>query len=616
MNCPACGADNREGANFCRMCGELIPEHPQDQPTVTGKDIDLVPEEPAASADDVAVSNKDLNLAVETATAAPADGPPATEVPEVLAEHLDVGLPEGASGEPEALSGVQAEDASLGRELVPEAEPAEDPSEGSEVKVEVIEDALDQPVPGTRLAAEAPKVEELGLPTPLVAPGPTVPGEVESSKVEASLAKGTETLPGEPVAQTTVAEALAEANAETQLAESTGEARDRTAFPEPVESGNLMLLAPGTVIGGRFQIVGALDDEEDETLYLAHDLLRCWQCGFQDNEPDDAFCAQCGASRERRAQVRLLEVQSKEADPSGGEAVAARISHEGRHYLLLAEPEAAPEAESGSKAPDAPRTIRLLVGQHSDAGQVRELDEDSLLALTLAPTYESRTGPVLGLFAVADGMGGHEGGEVASKMALQVLADGVLRGIVLPALADEVILEEEVIARLHQATVNANDAVYLARQKRGNDMGTTLTTALVRDDRLFLAHVGDCRAYRWSADGLQQLTTDHSLVASMIASGQATREEIYTHPHRSVIYRCVGDQPVVEVDTDVVALVPGDRIIVCCDGLWEMVRDEGIEDVMMQEADPQAACELLVDHANAAGGDDNISVIIVQVESV
>jgi protein phosphatase len=254
------------------------------------------------------------------------------------------------------------------------------------------------------------------------------------------------------------------------------------------------------------------------------------------------------------------------------------------------------------------------MGYASDVGQVRELDEDSLLAVTLAPTYESQTGPVLGLYAVADGMGGHEGGEIASKLALQVLAGDVLQSIILPELAGEGVAEDDVVAHLRQATINANDAVYLARKKRANDMGTTLTTVLVRDDQLFVAHVGDCRAYRWDASGLQQLTADHSLVASMIASGQAAPEEIYTHPHRSVIYRCIGDQPVVEVDTEVLPLASGDRIIVCCDGLWEMVRDEGIEDVMLREADPQSACELMVDHANAAGGDDNISVIVIQVE--
>jgi serine/threonine protein phosphatase PrpC len=160
----------------------------------------------------------------------------------------------------------------------------------------------------------------------------------------------------------------------------------------------------------------------------------------------------------------------------------------------------------------------------------------------------------------------------------------------------------------------ANDAVYLARQKRGNDMGTTLTTALIRDDRLFLAHVGDCRAYRWNAQGLEQLTVDHSVVAGMVSRGEAAPEEIYTHPHRSVIYRCIGDRPTVEVDADILPLSVGDRIILCCDGLWEMVRNEGVEDVMLQESSPQRACDLLVKHANLAGGEDNISVIIVQVE--
>ena len=131
-----------------------------------------------------------------------------------------------------------------------------------------------------------------------------------------------------------------------------------------------------------------------------------------------------------------------------------------------------------------------------------------------------------------------------------------------------------------------------------------------------MAHVGDCRAYRWNADGLEQLTTDHSVVASMVASGQAKPEEIYTHPHRSVIYRCIGDQPRSRWTPTSCRLAPGDRLVVCCDGLWEMVRNEGIEDVMMQESDPQAACDLLVSRANVAGGDDNISVIVVQVEAV
>jgi len=99
----------------------------------------------------------------------------------------------------------------------------------------------------------------------------------------------------------------------------------------------------------------------------------------------------------------------------------------------------------------------------------------------------------------------------------------------------------------------------------------------------------------------------------MVASGQITADEIYTHPQRSIVYRSIGDRPAVEVDTGVWPLASGDRLIACSDGLWEMLRNEGIQDGMMAEADPQAACDLLVSRANAAGGDDNISVVVVQV---
>jgi protein phosphatase len=109
------------------------------------------------------------------------------------------------------------------------------------------------------------------------------------------------------------------------------------------------------------------------------------------------------------------------------------------------------------------------------------------------------------------------------------------------------------------------------------------------------------------------LTTDHSIIASMIAAGTAQPDEIYTHPQRSVIYRCVGDQPTVEVDTRSVSIAPGDRLLFCCDGLWEMIHEEGIRDMLLSEPDPQRACEVMVEQANLAGGSDNISVIIVQL---
>ncbi len=270
------------------------------------------------------------------------------------------------------------------------------------------------------------------------------------------------------------------------------------------------------------------------------------------------------------------------------------------------------EVKQDAAMQNVQQTMRLVVGYKSDTGQVRELDEDSLFVLTMSCTYKSVVHQ-LGLFVVADGMGGHEGGEIASQVAMQALAQTLLRNVFASELAGDSLSAEAIQNWMVKAIRRANDRVYLERQRRENDMGTTVTAAFVEDWTLYLAHVGDCRAYRWGEDGLQQLTADHSIVAGMVAAGTVEPEEIYTHPQRSVIYRCIGDHPTVEVDTSTLPLSPGDRLILCCDGLWEMLRNEGIEDVMLRESDPQTACDIMVEQANLAGGTDNISVIVVQL---
>lgn len=564
MKCPACGADNREGARFCRGCGlrlledEARPKIETENLPVEGTLGEAEPEDREA---EEAMHGK---AASEEGTE--------TEVVELPAED----------SEPEAQAGDEA-----GVAAITEAGPEEFDTQPERAGI-APDSIVVQTEEQTTADAEADSEEK-----------PSTHTLVESSE-------GQDLAPPKPLGEDEIAK-------ETE-SEPVFEAMDDV-FAFWREEGELMTpVAPDTVIEGRFVVVEALDVQERDIFYLAHDLKRCWQCGYDENDPEGAFCARCGVLMDHRPEVRLLEVRDAEAEPDTELVIVDRLSHESRHFLLLAEPE--PEPEGEADVPSEPQSYRLLVGQRSDAGQVRELDEDSLFVLTLAPTYESRMGPVLGLFAVADGMGGHSSGEVASKMALQTVAERVMRTVVLPEIAGELVWEDDILALLRQATIAANDAVYLARQKRENDMGTTLTAALIRDDRLFLAHVGDCRAYRFSANGLEQLTTDHAVVARMIADGQAEPEELYTHPHRSIIYRCIGDKPVVEVDTDLLPLTPGDRIILCCDGLWEMIRDEGIKDVLMQEADPQRACDLLVRHANAAGGDDNISVIVIQVETV
>ena len=256
--------------------------------------------------------------------------------------------------------------------------------------------------------------------------------------------------------------------------------------------------------------------------------------------------------------------------------------------------------------------MRMMVGQKSDTGQVRALDEDSLFTMVMSCTYES-VEDQLALFVVADGMGGHEGGEVASRLAIQTFAGVLMSNVFTPELEGNALSSEAICEWMVRAMEAANDQVYLARQKHKNDMGTTMTAAIVKDWMLCLAHVGDCRAYRWGESGLEQLTTDHSIVASMVAAGTVLPDEIYTHPQRSMIYRCVGDLPTVEVDVSTLSLCTDDRLVLCCDGLWEMIRDEGIEEAMLRESDPQTACEIMVEQANLAGGADNISVIVVQL---
>jgi len=145
-------------------------------------------------------------------------------------------------------------------------------------------------------------------------------------------------------------------------------------------------------------------------------------------------------------------------------------------------------------------------------------------------------------------------------------------------------------------------------------MGTTITAAVIIADTAYIANVGDSRTYLFSDKGLKKLTEDHSLIARLIAIGIAKPEEIYTHPRKSEIYRSLGNDPDIEVDTFVQRLKPGDCLMLCSDGLWEMVRDEQLAEILRTESHPQAACEKLIQAANENGGEDNIAVIIVKLE--
>jgi protein phosphatase len=235
--------------------------------------------------------------------------------------------------------------------------------------------------------------------------------------------------------------------------------------------------------------------------------------------------------------------------------------------------------------------LRLRTGAFSDRGQVREINEDAHLV-------DER----LALFAVADGMGGHRAGEVASLTAIEALRASIANG-----------------RPINEAIRDANDAVF--EKGEGDDalagMGTTLTAAIVvAGDRLLIGHVGDSRAYRLHDGSLERITDDHSLVEELMREGRLTPEQAESHPQRAIITRAIGHEPDVEVDVYTIDVAVGDRIILCSDGLTTMLRDRDVERIARLELDPQRACEALVDAANAAGGEDNVTVVMLDVLDV
>jgi serine/threonine protein phosphatase PrpC len=232
--------------------------------------------------------------------------------------------------------------------------------------------------------------------------------------------------------------------------------------------------------------------------------------------------------------------------------------------------------------------MRVRVGVATDIGRVREGNEDSYLAEEP-------------LFAVADGMGGHKGGDVASQLALETLEAEFREGT-------------GGLARLIR---DANVAVFDRSRSDSavTGMGTTLTAVVVEGTSALFAHVGDSRAYLLRAGDLRQLTEDHTLVARMVKSGEISQAEAAVHPHRSVLTRAVGTDAEVDVDEFDVALTDGDRLLLCSDGLTGMVTEEQILAILSATPDPQDAADRLVRAANRAGGVDNITVVILDVES-
>lgn len=262
-----------------------------------------------------------------------------------------------------------------------------------------------------------------------------------------------------------------------------------------------------------------------------------------------------------------------------------------------------------------PIPLRMRVGSATHQGMIREIDEDSLLELDLRMVQDS-LGRSWGLFIVADGMGGHDAGEIASGLAIRGAAEVVIRAYLAPTVETDAPYDEERLRNIMvQAILQANEYVLREAQARGSDMGTTITMALVVGDRAIIGNIGDSRTYIYRDGALRRISKDHSLVMRLVDLGQISEDDIYTHPQRNAVLRSLGDRADLEVDVFVERLRPGDALFLCSDGQWEMTRDPHMAEIIGKHSDPQAACNELIDAANAAGGEDNITSIVVRFEA-
>ncbi len=295
--------------------------------------------------------------------------------------------------------------------------------------------------------------------------------------------------------------------------------------------------------------------------------------------------------------------------------------------------------------------LKLTAAMQTDVGRQREQNEDNAFR-----RIESLEDGDHGLFVVADGMGGYRAGEVASKLAVDTISS-MLDPFFQP-IADQPTIRLSVaepsasadpndpdatvklskagydpkathkLAETSSATImeeqfrlaiqQANKAIlqYGEKQSSARGLGCTVTGALVQNEQAYIANVGDSRTYLLRDNQLKPVTRDHSLVARLVEAKQIEPEDVYTHPQRNLIYRSLGaGHKNVDVDIFQESLRPGDVLLFCCDGLWEMVHDDDLLKVLSGQESLQQKCKKLIDMANANGGEDNITAIIVQVSA-
>ncbi len=349
----------------------------------------------------------------------------------------------------------------------------------------------------------------------------------------------------------------------------------------------------------------------------------CPNCGTI-TRPGAHFCAHCGADLTGGTTPQPTNMSGALALPPSADAPTQPHREpppdfsEAPTVAHLAPPEPNAVTLTGMQAIQR-RALRQNSGTATHAGKVRSHNEDYVAKLDYSLDQSGAAEP-MGLYIVADGMGGYKEGEKASRDSVRQAFHDFIEGHILQDLraptrklsSDQP--DATVEATLRTLVTEANRLVYRKRQETGTRRGTTITAVLIVGAKAAVANVGDSRTYLMRGGELRQLTQDHSLVYSLFKAGQITEDQIYSHPKKNEVYRSLGEQEDVKVDVFPLTIQAGDRLLLCSDGLWEMVRNPQIAAILGNATTPQAACDRLVAAAFDNGGEDNISALAVYLE--
>ena len=629
MICPSCNTPNRDDAKFCKGCGQPLRVKeavPQAQGT----------QEAQAQA---AAETPAVTVASSPEVAAPVQSDPSLEPTLILspekmvAYHARRWHTEAQQDEPEKSEGGNNYWSDAPTVLSNSTAPS--PEAGAQPSIADMPTVLMPPSQGGEAAPIAPPPPpesltepaqpgnegqgEAGEETALAAPSyhNDNGGYAEMGSEETQEAAAGQTEQDQDQVQTPSGTGVTDAEQPANQ-EEPAQADEAGETQQAAPANDFPVLAEGATVAGRYEVTQVISDSPQEHVYQVIDhqgYQRCWSCGFEQNSEGDEFCGECGAS--------LLNVpytmHEYSAQPNTEDApvmhgnIVNTFVDQGRTYAIE-------QVQAEQSA--FPNGVSLEAATASDAGNVRRSDpnEDSTLVLQFQRIHESISAPV-GVFIEADGMGGHDNGQGASRITINIIAERMTRELLLAPLTAEKngepvkpLDEDALVALLQGAVEDANNVLCQKNAQEKSDMGSTLTGFMVVGDHAYIVNVGDSRTYMVRAKQLYQLTTDHSLVAQLVASGLIEPDDVYTHPQRSQIFRSLGDKPALQIDIFKQQLHPGDILLSCSDGLWEMVRNPQIESILNNATDPQLACAQLIDAANAGGGEDNISAVVVFVK--